>query len=143
MQYHLSSDRSYLQDFDSILTIPCDLVFENIDIGSMVNFHDARLENPHNRQITILSRKGTDGGRADMFKIDGERIMGMRKYEGQELDGYEVSRQAGVYIFSQGILKYPYWVLFGFKHNEAYRYLTQGSWIDFGNPDNILKARHN
>jgi len=141
MQYHLSLDRNYLQDFDSILTMPSDLVFENVDIGRMVDFHNARLKTPHNRQITILSREGTNGGRADMFKIDVDRIMGMKKYEGQKLDGYNVSRQAGVYIFSQAILKHPYWALFGFKHNDVYRYLTQGSWLDFGNPETILNMR--
>jgi len=141
MQYHLSSDRSYLQDFDSILTMPSDLVFENVDIGRMVDFHNANLKTSHNRQITILSREGTEGGRADMFKIDGYRIIGMRKYEGQKLDGYEVSTQVGIYIFSRGILKHPYWVLLGFNHNDVYRYLTQGSWIDFGNPENVLNLR--
>jgi hypothetical protein len=107
----------------------------------MIRFHNSRLRDPLDSQVTILSRRGVNGGRADLFQMDGDRIVGMRKYEGQEIGDYEVSTQAGVYIFSRGILRNPLRVLFGFKYNKVYRYLTLGTWVDYGIPENVVRAR--
>ena len=71
----------------------------------------------------------------------GDRIVGMRKYEGREIDDYEVSTHAGIYIFSKGILRNPLRVLFRFKYNRIYRYLTSGKWMDYGIRENVIRAR--
>ncbi|MCZ6692299.1 MAG: hypothetical protein O6939_00210 [Bacteroidetes bacterium] len=141
MQYFFSKNKEYFRGFDSILTMPSDLVYENVDIGGMVRFHNSKLGDPLDSQITILSKRGVSEGRRDLFKMDGDRIVGMRKYKGQEIGDYEVSTQAGIYIFSKGILRNPLRVLFKFKYNRIFRYLTSGTWVDYGSHENVVKAR--
>ncbi len=130
--YHFSNERSYLQSFDSIMILPCDIVFERVNLEKMVEFHNSRLKNPNERQLTILSKKGVDDN-TYLFKMDGEMVIAMKKYEAVELDGYEASTQAGVYLISKGLLKNPFAILLGFGNNNVYRFLTEGKWTDYGN----------
>ncbi len=140
-QYHFSGDSGYLRGFDSILTLPTDLIFEGVDLSELVDFHNSRLQNPNARQITLLSKTQSTGGNTQLFKMDGDRVMGMRKFEGQEVDGYKASTQAGVYVFSRGFLRNPLSALFGFRAVAVYNHLTSGTWTDYGNPLNVIASR--
>lgn len=140
-QYHFSGDRRYLQGFDSILILPCDLVFENVDLSALVDFHNNRLQNPNIRQITLLSKRESGGGNTQLFKMNGDRVIGMKKFEGREFEGYEASTQAGVYIFSRGILRNPLSALLGFRTVSVYNHLTSGAWTDYGDPTNVAASR--
>ena len=140
-QYHFSADRDYLHEFDAILTMPCDLVFDGVDLSELVNFHHEHLQNPNGRQITLLSKSELGGGNSQLFKMDGGRVVGMRRFAGEAVDGYESSTQAGVYVFSRGILRNPLSLLFGFKAVAVYNHLTSGTWIDYGNPQNVRASR--
>lgn len=139
-QYHWSEDRDYLQSFDSILTAPCDIVLNGVDLGDFLRFHYEHLESPVQKQVTILSRLDRYSGRAALFKMDGSRIVGLRRYRGFPLVGYEVSTQAGIYLVSKGSLKTPEVVL-PLRHNKFLRYLTHGDWIDYGNPETLQRLR--
>lgn len=141
VQYHISKDRAYLQSFDSIMTLPCDVVLENVNLEDMLRFHYKNLKDPEEGQVTILSKKGTGNGRAELFVMEGDRIIRRKPYRGQSVQGYEIYTQAGIYIFSRGILKHPYTVTPTLRHFKLLRYLTQGDWIDYGNPETLQRLR--
>ena len=140
-QYHFSGDRRYLQGFDSILTLPCDLVFENVDLSALVDFHNSKLQNSNRKQITLLSKRESEGGNTQLFKMDDGRVIAMKKFEGREVEGYEASTQAGVYVFSRGFLRNPLRALLGFRAVSVYNHLTSGTWTDYGNPANVVASR--
>ncbi|MBI2584161.1 MAG: hypothetical protein HYW25_05820 [Candidatus Aenigmarchaeota archaeon] len=142
VQYHLSEDRDYLRSFDSVLTMPCDVVLEGVDLGRMVNFHYDHLGSPEERQVTVLSKLERGGGRTDLFRMEGDRIAGMKRGGSVLFDGYEPSTQAGVYVFSRGMLESIWMAFFGFKYNRILRHVTAGTWADYGNPDNLRRLRH-
>lgn len=139
-QYHASPNRGYLRQFDSIMTLPCDLDLKNVDLNEMVNLHFKHLRNPGERQVTILSKRSISGGRADLFKMEGDRIVAMESYDKAPLRDFEATTQAGIYIFSKGILKNPLPILLKFKAIRFLRCLTEGDWIDYGNPENIKNS---
>ena len=140
-QYHFSKDKEFLQGFDNLLTMPCDMVFENIDLKGLLNFHNSQLTDPMNRQLTMLCGKWTGKGKVELFNMEGDKIIGRKKYKGHIENGYEALNPAGVYVLSEGILREPYMLIFGFKRNAVYRYLLDGSWKDFGNPDVVRASR--
>ena len=141
-QYHLSRDRNYLQSFDSIMALQCDKVLEGVNLGEMLKFHYQELQNPNNMQVTLLSRQGTyPYCRAELFKMEGDRIIGRKGYKENPVNGYEITSQAGTFVFSRGMLKNPLWVLFGLRYNKILRYLAEGTWIDYGHPENLQRLR--
>ena len=73
--------------------------------------------------------------------MDGQRITGVKFNGGQFLKGYQTSTQSGIYIVEREMLKKPIILLSIFKGNKIYRYATKGTWTDYGNPDNVIKAR--
>jgi len=131
-QYFFDKENDYLRGFDSILTMPCDLVFYGVDLAEMVDLHNQRLLSPGSRQMTMLSSLGGFERRAENFKVKNDRIVSWRKYKGKELKGYKVCSQAGVYIFSKGLLSHPYMIARWFGGNFVYRHLTSGRWENFG-----------
>lgn len=142
MQYYFSPDREFLQGFDSILTMPCDLVFQDVDLRQMLDFHYEKLQNPAHCQITFLASDSLDEKKPTWFLCRDSRVYKMKTSRPKSSEKeYIASRQAGVYIFSRGMLKHLYRILLGFRWNTAYRYSTTGSWIDFGDSQNVLKSR--
>lgn len=142
MQYHFSSDREFLKGFDSILTVPCDLVFQDVDIPQMLDFHYRRLKNPADSQITFLASDNVDEKKPTWFLCRDSRVYKMKTSQPKSSEKeYIASKQAGVYIFSRGMLMHLYRIILGFRWNTAYRYPTTGSWVDFGDPKNILQFR--
>ena len=141
VQYHVSNDRDYLRSFDSIMTLPCDVALENVDLEDMLRFHYNHLQCSEEGQVTILSKRGTGNGRAELFIMDGHRIVGRKPYRGQPVQGYEICTQAGIYIFSRGILKNPLAVTPNLNHFKLLMYSTQGNWIDYGNPETLQRLR--
>lgn len=142
MQYYFSPDREFLKGFDSILTMPCDLVFHDVDLCQMLDFHYEKLQNPAHCQITFLARDDLQVEKPTWFLCKDSRVYKMKTLEPKSSEkNYITSRQAGVYIFSRGMLKHLYRILLGFRWNTAYRHKTDGNWIDFGDPKNVLKSR--
>ena len=141
-QYHFSKDRNYLQSFDSVMTMQCDKVLEGVNLGEMLRFHYHELQNPNDRQVTLLSRQGIYAYcKAELFKMEGDRIIGRKGYKENPVNGYEITSQAGTFVFSRGMLKNPLWVLFGLRYNKILRYLAEGTWIDYGHPENLQRLR--
>ena len=73
--------------------------------------------------------------------MDDGRVIAMKKFEGQEVDGYELTTQARVYVFSRGFLRNPLSALLGFRVVSVYNHLTPGTWTDYGNPANVVASR--
>ena len=148
-QYHLSGDKKLLQSYDAIITLPCDLIFENADLAGFVQMYQrwegtpvaGVFKNPLKRRFAVLSKKRQEGGRCDLIKKEGERIMAFKKFEGEMREGWVPTTQAGVYIFSKGMLKNPLGFFLGFKRNLALQYIINDDWRDFGDPDTIEKMR--
>ena len=142
MQYYFSSDREFLKSFDSILTMPCDLNFHDVDIPQMLDFHYRRLKISADCQITFLASDSLEEKKPTWFLCRDSRVYKMKTSQPKSAEKeYIASRQAGVYIFSRGMLKHLYRIILGFRWNTAYRYPTTGSWTDFGDPKNILQFR--
>jgi len=139
-QYYFSDDREYLKSFDSIMTLPCDIVIDGNEVNSILKFHEYNLMHPSQIQITILSRYGPyEGGNAAVFKMDGYRIVGVKSHS-YHTKGYEVSTQAGIFVFSKGVLNPISSNISGFK---VLRYLTEAHWTDYGNPKTLEKLANN
>lgn len=142
MQYYFSSDREFLKSFDSILTIPCDLFFQDVDIPQMLDFHYRRLKNPADCQITFLASDNLEEKKPTWFLCRDSRVYKMKTSQPKSSEKeYIASKQAGVYIFSKGMLTHLYRIILGFRWNTAYRYSTTGSWMDYGDAQNVLKSR--
>ena len=131
-QYHFSKDKKFLKSYDAILTMPCDLLFENADLANFVKLYEKWGKHPLKRKIVVLSKLRQEGGRCDLFKKEDERIFKMKKFEGEIPEGWQAITQAGVYIFSKGMLQNPFGFLLGFKRNLALQYLLESDWVDYG-----------
>lgn len=142
MQYYFSADKKFLKGFDSILTMPCDLVFQDVHIQRMLDFHYQKLKHPSHCQITFLASDDLQAERPTWFHCRDFRVYGMKSSEPKSSEKeYVASKQAGIYIFSKGMLRHLYRIMLGFRWNTAYRHTTDGSWIDFGDAQNVLKSR--
>lgn len=140
-QYHLSKDAKFLKSYDAILTMPCDLLFENADLENFVKLYERWGDHPLKRKIAVLSKTRQEGGRCDLFLKEEERIFKMQKFKGDIPNGWQATTQAGVYIFSKAMLQFPLGFLLGFKRNLALQYLLESDWEDFGNPENLARIR--
>lgn len=142
-QYHLSRDRSFLKGFDAIMTLPADLVLSGVKLDEMIDFHYSNMGPCAGRQMTMLSRDIMldSTQRVDLFKMDGSRIIRMKRSKEKEIEGYAPSAQAGVYIFSRNLLNNPLMLFGRFRFNSVLRYRTEGSWIDYGLPENLNRVR--
>ncbi len=138
-QYHFSSDSSYLKGFDSITTVPCDIVFENLDFNEVVRFHDGRGE--RNYQVTIILGENSNNTRKSLFRLDGNRVTGYKKYNGVEEKGYVALSDPGVYFFSHDILNRPFSAALNMNDIRVNAFITQAKWKDYGNPENLMKLR--
>ncbi len=142
IQYHLSKDKNYLQSFDSVTTLPCDIVLKDVDLKDLLRFHYNNIDGARDRQVTMVSKKGLGSGRAELFKMHGRRIIGRIPYKGQRVKSYEILTQAGIYIFSRELLRTPFFALPTLNSIKLLAYQTHGDWIDYGNPYELQKFRH-
>lgn len=142
IQYRLSKDNNYLQSFDSVMTLPCDIVLKDVNLKDMLKFHYNNLDGGRDRQVTMVSKSGFGSGKAELFKMHGRRVIGRIPYKGQRVKGYEILTQAGIYIFSREVLRTPFFALPTLKSIKLLVYQTHGDWADYGNPYELQKFRH-
>jgi NDP-sugar pyrophosphorylase family protein len=139
-QYYLSQDREYLQSFDAIMTVSCDLALNGVDLKDMLEFHYEHSRTQNQRQVTFLCKRNSGKEVSRLVKTRKHRVLDIKK--GKSFHGYESLSLGGIYVISQGLLRNPLMALLGYRHNLVYRYLTKRDWIDYGNPISIEKLRN-
>ncbi len=140
-QFHFSKDKEYLQSFDHILTLPSDLILNSDDLAGLVDLHTTNDLPKLKRRITILSRTKREDERGDIFLMEGDRILKRLSYSEPTPERCRATHQAGVYLFSKALLKNPLAIMLGMRYTMGKMYLTKNEWEDFGNPDNVERAR--
>ena len=140
-QYWLSSDHSYLRTFRSIMTIPSDLFFVDVDFTSFIEHHFRHLKAGKKNVFSFLSKRSTGEGRSFYFKLDGDRIIKCKKANSQPPSCFISYTQSGAYIFTTSFLRNPLLILKGLKGNIFTLYETNGTWIDYGDPATIKRLR--
>lgn len=139
-QYYFSQDREYLQSFDAILTVSCDLALNRVDLREMLEFHYEHSRTQDQRQVTFLCKRNSGKGVSRLLKTKKDRVLSIKK--GKPSHGYESLSLGGIYVISRGLLRNPLMALLGYRHNLVHRYITKGDWIDYGDPFNVEKLRN-
>ncbi len=136
-QYHFSRDRKWLQSFDAILTLPCDLIFTPSDLAEVLRMHqeEALPSLPH--RITLLSKIRDEGESSHIFQLDGSRIMQFESFRGATPVHWIRTHQAGIYCFSKALIKNPLIFFHGLKRFHGQMYVTENKWNDYGNAESV------
>ncbi|MGM0443800.1 MAG: NTP transferase domain-containing protein [Fibrobacterota bacterium] len=144
MQYHFSRYRRYLQSFDALMTLPCDLVFHEPVIPEFVRHYQKMEEKyPGRRRLSLLSRQPREHERAeDFFLGPDNRILSFKRHGGQTRPGACPAHQSGVYIFSRRFLRNPLPFLFGPRRIHADLFLTESDWDDYGDPRQVRALKN-
>lgn len=140
-QYYFSQDKEWLRSFDSILTMPCDLIFNKDDLAELLKIHRNDVDPKRKKKITILSKLREEGESGDNFTVDGSRITGFKRYKGETPSGWFRAHQAGIFILSKSFIKNPLPFLLGPKHFHGQMYLTKNRWDDYGSYDKVKQLK--
>lgn len=140
-QFHFSKDKKWLQGFDSILTMPCDLIFNKEDLAGLVKIHREEFIPRLKKRITVLSKLREEGESGDNFTLDGTRITGFKRFKGETPKGWLRTHQAGIFILSKAFIKNPLPFFLGPKHFHGQMFLTKNRWDDYGSYENVKKLK--
>src|SRR3989338_2775962 len=142
----MQQNPSYLSAFDSVMTLPCDMVFERELLEEVLQAHQ-KYEGRDSGIITMLSKRSPgEGDRKYLLTasnkslaVDNERVIVVSP---NPMPGYSGSTQAGVWVFSAHVLEHDFGDVPNFwERVPVYRHLTKKPWKDFGDAAAIEAAR--
>ena len=139
-QYHFSKDSKYLKSFDSILTLPSDLILNSDDVKSVIDHHFNSI-NKKKRKITILSKLREPNDYGNHFYLDNSRVLEMKSIKEPLPNGWISATQSGLFIFNRALLKNPIPFFINLRMINAQIFLTNNSWQDYGTAEKIIEAR--
>jgi choline kinase len=146
---NFSENRDYFNCFDSVMVLPCDKIFEEVNFQEYILQHNSnRINNSNKPKATTLSKLGRT--RNGSYKIVDLRKSGkitrMDKCS-KQYSGEFVTTQSGVWTFSKEFFQYPVSSIlkayFSIHNVDLYQHITLGNWEDFGDPKNYKSQRNN
>ncbi|ERP32217.1 NTP transferase domain-containing protein [Chitinivibrio alkaliphilus] len=69
MQYFFSQDKAFLQSYDALLLLPCDILVQPTELESFLSLYET-YETPQSKALYLFSKTAGEKEKADLFKVD-------------------------------------------------------------------------
>lgn len=140
-QYATEDRKGPLHTHRSLLIVPSDLLFTDMDFAAFLSHHWSTVRSGPRPVVSLLGKASGPGGNAAFLTLRGREVVKWHLRSRQAPATATRFVHAGVFALTTSVLSNPLCFLSYSGRPRVTVCMSAGDWVDYGNPSNIRRLR--